>query len=164
MDTFEVPRLYLGDSIFCMVARRQMSVNGFVQLWQDFPIFRGIAEAFWSVLTSLPPSPLRGTSPHGGAVYGSPDGAPLQDITQNGDKLQQAPQDHEDMKDAVKPLAPGADAVEDGVQGIGDAAEEQPQKAGAGHHLPGLGDHKGHRPTHEDIADLCDDLIFVQFA
>ena len=97
--------------------------------------------------------PMQGQFPASVFSYG---------VEQYGEELQHAAKDHENVEYRVHPPFLRADAVEHRAHGVGDAAEEQQQKARLGEHLVGL-HHKGKNgPPKADIADHGQHIVLLQ--
>ena len=86
----------------------------------------------------------------------------LNSVEEYAQELQQTAKDNENVKYGVHPPLLFADAVENGADGVADAAEQQQQEAGLGQHLTGLGEEGENGPAHKNIADHRKNFVFLQ--
>ena len=83
-------------------------------------------------------------------------------IQQHRKILQHRADYHENVEYRVHPLFGFAQSVEDGADGISDAAQKQQQKSRQSHGFHGLFREGNHRPAHADVADHGKDAVLFE--
>ena len=86
----------------------------------------------------------------------------LYSIAPDGKELQGCTQIHEDMEDRMHPFSALTQTVEDGADGVGNAACQQEHKSRQGQGFDHLRAEGNDSPAHADVADHGEDSVLLQ--